>query len=305
MIAAVLTQPAAFVPLELTTDTAISVTSINALAPAGTGRAMLPQSADLTFSGPIEADRFAIQRLALDRAQIELGDGYSLFVNDRDRQLVLENTAMSSRTVIFGDARIETASGDSLQFWGTTTFAFGQDGKITLETAEIADQPGNFLLDRIAVSNGPRAVVITGVADEAADTLTIQQDNGHVLDCNTRDGFVLEQASNGIGWQTEYGDAVTQALLDETAVGGMFGPGSTMLSLSEFSSLISSFLSSIGWSLSNSSVSNRLIQESLNDHHRQSTDRQSIEKLTIEKLIFEQSFQRHLYLRREASAGPL
>jgi Domain of Unknown Function (DUF1521) len=305
MISSVSIRSAEFLPPELPVDASITVTSVNALAPVGAGTAMLPQNAEMEFISPGTADSFAIRRMSLGSAQIELGDGYHLFVNDLDRQLVLENTAISSRTVIFGDARIETASGEALQFWGTTTFAFGNDGKITLETAEAADQAGSFLLERIAVSNGPRAVVITGVADEAVDTLTFQHNDGYELDSDTRDGFVLEQADDGAAWVTEYGDAVTQALLDDTAVGGAFGPGSNMFSLSEVSTLISSFLSSIGTAFSGNSIPNRLVQESNHDNNRQSSDRKSIERHSIEKLIFEQSFQRHLNLHRDASVAQL
>jgi Domain of Unknown Function (DUF1521) len=305
MISSVSALPAAFPSQDPSADAGIIVTSVNALAPVGTGTAVLPQNAELEFISPGTADSFAIRRISLGSAQIEVGEGYSLFVNDLDRQLVLENTAISSRTVIFGDARIETASGEALQFWGTTTFAFGTDGKITLETAETADQAGSFLLERIAVSNGPRAVVITGVADEAVDTLTFQNGDGYDADHETRDGFVLEQADDGASWQTEYGDAVTQALLDETAVGGAFGPGSNLLSLGEFSAVISSFLSAIGLSYSNSFMTSILLPETHNDNNRQSSDQKSIERRSIEKLIFEQSFQRHLNLHREGSAARL
>jgi hypothetical protein len=292
MISAVLTQPAGLLPQDFAADGGITVTSVNALAPIGMGRASLPQNAELAFSGPVRTEGFVIERVAMDRALIDLGDGYSLFVSDRDRQLVLENAASSSRTIIFGDARIKTASGENLQFWGTTTLAFGLDGKITLETAEAADQPGSFLLERIAVSNGTRAVVITGVADEAVDALTIERGDGFDVDYDTRDGFVLEQASDGTGWLTEFGDAATQDLLNETAVGGTYGPGSGVLSLSEFSSLISCYLSSMGSSSWHWSTHSRLNQDPQHDHHRQSSDRKNIERLMIEKLIFEQSFQR-------------
>jgi hypothetical protein len=298
MISSVLVQPTGFIPQDLTGVAAITVNRVNALAPVGTGRAVLPQSADLSFVDAGKADSFVVRQLTLDSAEIELGEGYCLSVNDRDRQLVLENTANNSRTVIFGDARIETASGEALQFWGTTTFAFGNDGKITLETAEAADQPGSFLLERIAVSNGPRAVIITEVADEEVNTLTIEHSDGYDLDCETRDGFVLEQASDGVSWVTEYGEAVIQELLDETAVGAAFGPGSSLLSLGEFSSLIASFLSSSSvLSLSNW-FPNNFAHDNYHDHNRQASDRKSIERRTIEKLIFEQSFQRHLRLHR-------
>lgn len=300
MISAVMSQGAVLLQHDLPVDAAIAVSSVDALAPVGTGSALLPQNADLAFVGASKADSFAIRQVAMGSAQIELGEGYSLFVNDRDRQLVLENVASASKTTIFGDARIGTATSEPLQFWGTTTLAFGNDGKITLETSEAADQPGSFLLERIAVSNGPRAVVITGVADEKVDKLTIQQSNGYDLDYETRDGFVLEQAGDGSGWVTEYGDTLTQALLDDTAVGAIFGPGSSMLSLGEFSALISNYLLSIGSAFSTWLAPGRLVQESHYDTHRHSSDRQSIERRSIEKLIFEQSFQRQLYLNGAA-----
>ncbi len=304
MISAVLGQTAPFVSQHGAADAAIAVTSLDPLAPAGTGRAVLPHQVELSFVDAGKADRFAVKQVAMGSALIELGDGYRLSVDDRDRQLVLENTASTSRTVIFGDARIKTASGEALQFWGTTTFAFGNDGKITLETAEAKDLPGCFMLERIAVSNGPRAVVITGMADEKVDALKIKHCNGYDLDAETRDGFVLEQASDGEGWLTEYGEAVTQALLDQTAVGADFGPGSAMLSLGEFSALISSFLSSFLSSFTTAWASDRLMQDSHQDNSRQASERKSIERHWIEKLIFEQSFQRHLHLRRPTNSAP-
>jgi Domain of Unknown Function (DUF1521) len=156
--------------------------------------------------------------------------------------VIVANAATNENVRIWGAAQIELDGAQAAQFWGTTSVVLGNGAKITLETARDAKVADIFRLDKLTVTKDERAVVITGVSQDAGGDLTVVQSNdGGNIDEDTRDGFVIER-NTLTGWADEYGVAVTQDLLDATAVGGRFGPGSDVMSLEEFRTLISRFL---------------------------------------------------------------
>ncbi len=273
------------------------------LAGPGYGSAVLPSQASLELvnKGPI-TDRLLIKKLDLGSAQIDLGDGYSVSLNDRDRMVVVENALIGSRTVIFGDGRIETPTGEPLQFWGTTSLSFGNDAKLTLETIADPETQGAFKLDRLTLTNGNKAAIITGLTDTIEGDISIKTASGYATDERIRDGFMLEEEADGSGWLDESGDAITQALLNATAIGGEYAPGSTALSRGEWHALISRFFfTTLSFNFLSQSLSQSLsrAQNSYSDQShddRRSSDRMRMDRMAAEQVRY---YQAHAQRRLE------
>jgi hypothetical protein len=265
-------------------------------------------------------------------ARLDLGEGYRLTVDERSQNLLLENSQHEARTLIWGDARIEGKTvSEPLQFWGTTSFVFGKESKITLETSKSPDDMNAYRLDKISVSTADRGMVITGLANDVAGDLKVTDFKyGSTVDDAARDGFTLTESivktdpeitpktssvtspetshdtaqttSQKTEWLDENDAPITQALLNATAVGGLFGPGSSIMSRMEFGALISRFFSS--WALSsiilqfshtmNSEYNNRI-------NNRYSEDSKASERRLIERLIIEQAMIHNMQVDRAAT----
>ncbi len=227
-------------------------------------------------------------------AKLDLGQGYRLTVDERDQSLLFENEKTASQTVIWGNGKIEgNAVSEPLQFWGTTSFAFGDEGKITLETVESKSAPGQYLLETVSVSVADRGMVITGLTNDIVGDLKVDESksSGRV-DNNARDGFTLFETADGAAWVDEDNAAITQALLDATAVGGLYGPGSEFLNSVEFSALMSRFMTS--WNLF-SMISNytrfSTFEPSRSFETKSDVDRASERKI-VERVMLEQALIR-------------
>ncbi len=290
---------------------ATQISATNPLAPVGSGNATFPENIALTllekpiFAKATNANAFALQKVGMGSAVINLGDGYHLAVDDRSKQLVIANTETQAKTTIWGDGRVATADQQEMQFWGTTTFALGNDAKVTLQTVEQPDQPGTFILDKVTVTKDNKALILTGIADDQADNIKLASGNGYNIDDRVRDGFTVEEGPDGLRWLDEEGNDLTQALLDATRVGGAFGPGSTMLSLGEVSAMLSRFFAflSTSWLSSFSSWSSSRLQDSTySDNSKKvdedrSADRRRIERQIVEQMMMREDTNDQLLLR--------
>jgi Domain of Unknown Function (DUF1521) len=232
--------------------------------------------------------------------RLDLGSGYRLTVDERDQSLLFENDFSEARTVIWGNARIEgNTVSEPLQFWGTTSFAFGDEGKITLQTQPSILNPNVYSLETVSISNGDRGIIITGLANDTAGDLTIDRSkSGEAIDDEARDGFTLYEADQGRGWVDDNDNAMVQQLMDATALGGTFGPGSQLMSRSEFGTLIARFFSS--WSLFYiTSQTNRFtpIESSRPSESRGDVEKSSQRKI-IERLLQEQALIKANHIHR-------
>ncbi len=227
-------------------------------------------------------------------AKLDLGQGYRLTVDERDQSLLFENGKSAAQTVIWGSAKIEgNAVSEPLQFWGTTSFAFGEEGKITLETVESKSVPGQYLLETVSVSVADRGMVITGLTNDVVGDLKFDEsESSGSVDNNARDGFTLFETADGTAWVDDENAAITQALLDATAVGELYGPGSEFLNSVEFSTLMSRFMTS--WNLF-SMISNYSrfahIEQSRSIETKSDIDRASERKI-VERVMLEQALMR-------------
>lgn len=177
-------------------------------------------------------------------AHIDLGDGYTLQLDERNSEIVIHNANTGETTKIWGDPHVDVDGKRAFDFWGTTTFELENGTKITIDTEQFARNPNMYVASQLTITRGDQAIVVDGISQNKLGDLSVtMSDNGRVLDAATRDGFVLDENATGAGWRSELtGDIATQADLDLTRVGASYGPGSQTPSLGEVADQLANFL---------------------------------------------------------------
>lgn len=178
------------------------------------------------------------------QASIDLGDGYTLQLDERNSEIVIKNAETGETTRIWGDPHVDVDGKRAFDFWGTTTFELENGTKITIDTEEWSKNPDAFLASKVTITKGDQAIVVEGLSQNDLGDLSLSMsNNGEMIDMMTRDGFVLDENASGSGWRSELtGEIATQADLNLTRPGQLYGPGSTMPSLGEISQALSTFL---------------------------------------------------------------
>lgn len=253
MTAAVASAAVDGIPAQLSGDTAslvAGVVLIDPIAAPADSAALLPQTGDVAiFIAPAEGlpaisgePAFEVKAIAIGSVMFDLGDGYSLWIDEAQSAVFVANAETGETMLVWGAAAIALDGAEAARFWGTTSVELGNGTKITMETAADAVVADLFRLDRLTVTRDERAMVITGIAETTLGDLAVTQSlNGEAIDDATRDGLTIVTDLTG-RWSDEYGNAVTQAVLDQTAPGRRYGPGKRTLSLGEVSKAIASFV---------------------------------------------------------------
>lgn len=190
------------------------------------------------------AQQWTAQMQGQDRAAIDLGDGYTLDINENSSEVVITNANTGETTRIWGDPHVDVDGQHVYDFWGTTTFTLENGTKITIDTEAAANNPNVYYAETLTITKGDQAIVVDGVSELTKGDLSVTMSNdGRALDYMTRDGFVLNENATGSGWRSELtGEVATQADLNLTRPGEIYGPRSTMPSFGELSQVFSTFL---------------------------------------------------------------
>jgi Domain of Unknown Function (DUF1521) len=284
-------------PMPLVAETMLA----HPIAASISATASLPLIADVTlYDRPKISGTggFKITDQSIGGLSFDLTDGYSMSINEVQSAVFVANAATKEHIRIWGEAEIQLDGAEAARFWGTTSVVLGNGAKITLETVADANASDIFRLDKLTVTKDERAVVITGVSQtERGDLAVAQSNDGHNIDEDTRDGLVIERNSV-TGWADEYGVEITQAVLDATAVGADFGPGSDLMSGEEFRTLISRFLAwgqiSAIMSLASRNCSSDLLRQEPGDVARASDIRRALARHADENAAIERSQLRAL-----------
>jgi len=177
------------------------------------------------------------------RASVDLGDGYTLQLDERNSEIVINNANTGETTRIWGDPHVDVDGKRVFDFWGTTTFTLGNGTKLTINTEQWGGNPNAYVASQVVITRGDQALTIDGISQNQLGDLSITMgNNGRALDAAHRDGYTLYENMAGSSWLTARGSIATQRDLDATRVGAEFGPGSTAMSLSELSTALSQWL---------------------------------------------------------------
>lgn len=162
------------------------------------------------------------------KASIDLGDGYSLQLNENKSEMTITNANTGETTRIWGDPHVDVNGQHVYDFWGTTTFTLDNGTKITINTEQGQGNPNVYYASSVAITKGDQAIEVTGLSEQKLGDLEISMgNNGRALDRANDDGFVLHENDSGAGWRSAYtGEVATQADLNLTRPGQIFGPGS-------------------------------------------------------------------------------
>lgn len=208
----------------------------------GGGSGQLPTGGAFPLPADVKpADSITVKTTGQNTADIDLGDGYKLSVDERSSQLVITDTNTGQTTKIWGDPHVDVNGKHQFDFWGTSTFVLGNGTKITINTEQWAGNPNMYVAKDVTITKGDNAVVINGLSQNQLGDLSITTShNGQALDAATRDGFTVHEGKDG--WTTELGSTVTQGDADQTRPGNLYGPGSQAPSLGEIGQQASTFL---------------------------------------------------------------
>lgn len=184
---------------------------------------------------------WTVQTTGQSTANIDLGDGYKLQIDERSSQMTILNTATGQSTRIWGDPHVDVNGQHKFDFWGTTTFTLANGTKITINTEQWNGNPNAYVASQVVITKGQNAIIVDGISQNRIGDLAISMsNNGYAVDAAHRDGFTIHEG--GGSWQTECGRTVTQAEANITAVGGLYGPGSGAMNLSEAGEMLGAFL---------------------------------------------------------------
>ena len=178
------------------------------------------------------------------RASIDLGDGYSMQLNENNSEITIRNAETGETTRIWGDPHVDVDGKRAFDFWGTTTFTLENGTKVTIDTEQWGGNPDAYVASQVTITKGDQAIVVDGISQNEIGDLSISMSqNGRAIDAATRDGFVLEENASGSGWRSTFtGQVATQADLNATRPGQAYGPGSGLPSIDELSNMLSAFL---------------------------------------------------------------
>lgn len=204
--------------------------------PQGGGQGAAPQ--------PVETAKWTASLQGGGKGAIDLGDGYTLDLNEGNSEITIRNANTGETTQIWGDPHVNVDGQHAFDFWGTTTFQLQNGTKITIDTEQFGGNPDMYVASGLTITKGNQALEVKGISQNTLGDLSVtQSNNGRALDWGTRDGFVLRENASGSGWRSELtGRVATQADLDATRPGQTYGPGSEMPSLGEVSQFLSAFL---------------------------------------------------------------
>jgi hypothetical protein len=199
---------------------------------------------DARCGGETQAS-WTVKTGAEGKASIDLGDGYSLQLNENNSEMTITNANTGETTRIWGDPHVDVNGKHAYDFWGTTTFTLDNGTKITINTEQGKGNPDVYFASSVAITKGNQAIEVKGLSQQELGDLEVTMgNNGRALDRANDDGFVLHENDSGAGWRSAYsGEVATQADLNATKPGQIFGPGSAEVrTLAALSFLLGAFL---------------------------------------------------------------
>ncbi len=153
---------------------------------------------------PPEASRFTATMPSEGKAQVDIGDGYTLSIDEANSEIIVKD-ADGNATRIWGDPHFEYNGKAVGDFWGATTLQLENGTKITINTEKSQDGRDMTYASQVVVTRGDQAVVIDGVSELTKGDLSVSLGgNGYALDAANDDGLVInENDASTSGWSSD------------------------------------------------------------------------------------------------------
>ena len=135
------------------------------------------------------------------QAHIDLGN-YTLDVDERNSQFIVTNKATGETTRIWGDPHVEVDGKAVGDFYGTMTLNLDDGTKITINTTPYSAGNGMTLSNRLTITQGDRAMIVSGLDQNQLGDLKIVQVpvGGQIIDAIQGDGVDIYENPEGAGW---------------------------------------------------------------------------------------------------------
>jgi Domain of Unknown Function (DUF1521) len=178
--------------------------------------------------------QWSTQMTGQNTANIDLGDGQKLQIDERSSEMYIINENTGEKTRIWGDPHVDVDGKHAFDFWGTTTFTLENGTKITINTEQWNGNPNAYVASQVVITKGENAIVVDGISQNQLGDLKVTMSNdGRAVDAAHGDGYVLHENANGAGWLSSHtGQIATQADMNATLPGQAYGPGTTHPDLS-------------------------------------------------------------------------
>jgi len=138
---------------------------------------------------------------------VPLGNGYTLHLENKDNAWSITD-AEGNTVRVWGDPHVdENADGsDDWDFTGTTTFMLDDGTKITVGTRDVGE--GRSVTETLTITNGDRAIVVTGIADnnvqiDSSQTNSDTTEGGQSIDTAVDDGDTLFEGEGVNQWDRQ------------------------------------------------------------------------------------------------------
>ena len=166
------------------------------------------------------ADPFTASMPQDGKCSIDLGDGYTMQINERNSEIVIKD-AQGNTTQIWGDPHVNVNGQHVGDFYTTTTFELKNGTKITINTEPWKGNANAYVASQVVVTRGAQALTIDGVSqNQLGDVKVTMGGNGYLLDAAHDDGLVVNERCDGAGWISSLtGRDVTQQDFDATKPG--------------------------------------------------------------------------------------
>lgn len=186
------------------------------------------QGSGFGFGGGLQAGgEMSVQRTGAGTADINLGDGYSLRINQANSELDLVDNNTGHTTTIWGDPHMGMdGNNNQFQFKGNITLNLPDGTKITVQTTPWQNNPNAFLTQNLVITRGSQAVVVKDMDQNSADLgkMTIQQFNGPGAGQLERllnpDGTELYLNQQGNGWDVLQNGLFMRPMTEQDLVDG-------------------------------------------------------------------------------------
>ena len=155
------------------------------------------------------------------KATFDLGDGYTLEINEANSEFVVRD-ADGNVTQIWGDPHFNYNGQHVGDFWDTMTLELENGTKITINTEPFGNNPAATVTSQLVITRGDQAMIIDGVSQNRLGDLSISMGgDGYAIDAAQRDGLTIrENDGASSGWTSGItGQAVGQTDFDLTKIG--------------------------------------------------------------------------------------
>lgn len=155
------------------------------------------------------------------KATVDLGDGYTLEINEANSEFVVRD-AQGNVTQIWGDPHFNYNGQHVGDFWDTMTLELENGTKITVNTEPFGSNPNATVTSQLVITRGDQAMIIDGVSQNQLGDLSISMSNdGYAVDAAQRDGLTIREDDNASsGWISGITDqAVGQDDFNLTKIG--------------------------------------------------------------------------------------